>query len=101
MGGKKQRRDREEDRDVSERVALGQAAKPTGGEALFDARLFNQSSGLDAGFEGDDKYDLSRGARPLCRGPSRWALLRPSGTEHLDQFCFFFSHAWPPWLLNP
>jgi len=58
VGGKKQRRDREEDRDVSERVALGQAAKPTGGEALFDARLFNQSSGLDAGFEGDDKYDL-------------------------------------------
>merc|ERR1719281_862177 len=58
VGGKKQRRDREEDRDISERVALGQAAKPTGGEALFDARLFNQSSGLDAGFEGDDKYDL-------------------------------------------
>merc|ERR1719359_2123079 len=38
VAGKKQRRDREEDRDISERVALGQAAKPTGGEPLFADR---------------------------------------------------------------
>ena len=39
VGGKKQRRDREEDRDVSERVALGQAAQPTGGDQVLRAPM--------------------------------------------------------------
>ena len=40
-----------EDRDVSEQVALGMPTKKTGGEALFDQRLFGQSKGMDSGFE--------------------------------------------------
>jgi hypothetical protein len=44
---------RDEDRDVTERVALGQhvgrAAGVAGGEAIYDTRLFNQTSGVGAG----------------------------------------------------
>ena len=46
LAGKKNKRGRDEDRDVSERIALGQAAQPTSAEALFDQRLFNQSAGM-------------------------------------------------------
>ncbi|PHJ21106.1 skip snw domain-containing protein [Cystoisospora suis] len=52
----------DEDRDVSERVALGlpPTKKAGGGDAVFDTRLFNQSAGVDSGFDGgnDDAYNL-------------------------------------------
>ena len=49
--------DREKDRDVSEQIALGLPAKTvTSGEGLFDARLFNQSKGMDTGFTDEDHY---------------------------------------------
>eukprot|EP00922_Rhytidocystis_sp_ex-Travisia-forbesii_P015825 GHVS01023586.1.p1 GENE.GHVS01023586.1~~GHVS01023586.1.p1 ORF type:complete len:421 (+),score=85.55 GHVS01023586.1:79-1341(+) len=55
--GKKNKRNRDDDRDISERIALGQA-QPTSQESLFDARLFNQSAGMDSGFHAgnDEKY---------------------------------------------
>lgn len=52
LAGKTNKRGRDEDRDVSERIALGQAAQPTSQEAQFDARLFNQSAGMDSGYFG-------------------------------------------------
>jgi len=49
--------ERERDRDVSEQIALGLPAKTvTSGEGLFDARLFNQSKGMDSGFNDEDFY---------------------------------------------
>ena len=48
-GLKKSKTERENDRDVSERIALGQA-QPTSREAMFDQRLFNQTAGLGSGF---------------------------------------------------
>lgn len=43
------------ERDVSEQVALGKQVQPTmQGESMFDARLFNQSTGLGSGFNEDD-----------------------------------------------
>jgi len=49
--------DREKDRDVSEQIALGMPAKTTStGEGMFDARLFNQSRGMDSGFNDDETY---------------------------------------------
>mmetsp|Transcript_21709 Transcript_21709/g.65071 ORF Transcript_21709/g.65071 Transcript_21709/m.65071 type:complete len:558 (+) Transcript_21709:148-1821(+) len=57
---KRSRLERERDRDVSEKVALGLlkgTAKLTG-EAQFDKRLFNQSSGMDQGFGQDDDYNV-------------------------------------------
>uniref|UniRef100_A0A0G4GQ91 SKI-interacting protein SKIP SNW domain-containing protein n=1 Tax=Chromera velia CCMP2878 TaxID=1169474 RepID=A0A0G4GQ91_9ALVE len=61
QAGKKSKRGRDEDRDVSEVIALGGAAA-TSQESMFDARLFNQSSGLDTGYnaggdEGNPVYD--------------------------------------------
>ncbi|KAF2092074.1 hypothetical protein K490DRAFT_32151 [Saccharata proteae CBS 121410] len=48
---------REQNRDISEKVALGLAKPTAGGEAMYDSRLFNQSSGFDAGFNEDQPYD--------------------------------------------
>ena len=48
---------REQNRDISEKVALG-IAKPTpSAETMFDSRLFNRTSGFDSGFNEDQAYD--------------------------------------------
>jgi SNW domain-containing protein 1 len=52
---KKSKTARDGERDISEKVALGQA-QPTSTEAMYDQRLFNQSSGLDTGFADEDDY---------------------------------------------
>lgn len=63
-GTKRQRtmRPGEDDRDISEKVALGlpvgRGAGAAAGEALFDSRLFNQSEGLSSGFGGEDEYNV-------------------------------------------
>ena len=57
-GKKKEKATRDQERDVSERIALGQA-QPTSRDAMYDQRLFNQTSGLDSGFGyGDDENTL-------------------------------------------
>lgn len=48
---------REQNRDISEKVALGLAKPTQGGESMYDARLFNQSSGFNAGINEDNHYD--------------------------------------------
>jgi SNW domain-containing protein 1 len=48
---------REQNRDISEKVALGLAKPTTSGESMYDSRLFNQSSGFNAGFNEDNHYD--------------------------------------------
>lgn len=73
------RRRRDEDRDVSEKVALGQAVAPKGGEAMFDQRLFNQTQGISAGFASDDTYDVFE--KPLFSGSSSSQLFRPKKTD--------------------
>ena len=52
----KSARDRDEDRDVSEAIALGKQVQPTvRGDAVYDARLFNQGpGGLSSGFAPED-----------------------------------------------
>ena len=56
-GLKKSKTERDNERDVSERIALGQA-QPTSREAMFDQRLFNQTAGLGSGFGDDEDYNL-------------------------------------------
>jgi SNW domain-containing protein 1 len=51
---------REQNRDISEKVALGLAKPTASGESMYDSRLFNQTSGFDTGFNEDQAYD-----RPL------------------------------------
>jgi SNW domain-containing protein 1 len=48
---------REQNRDISEKVALGLAKPTQSGESMYDSRLFNQSSGFNAGFNEDQHFD--------------------------------------------
>ncbi|KAF3927186.1 hypothetical protein ABW20_dc0103722 [Dactylellina cionopaga] len=76
---------REQDRDIGERMALGLVSKPTqSAEAMFDARLFNQSSGIGMGaaeFNEDQHYD-----KPLFAAAeiSR-SIYRPSAGQQEDE----------------
>ena len=74
---------RENDRDISEKVALG-LAKPTASkESMFDARLYNQSVG-GAGFGADDSYNVYD--RPLFAAQSAaQSIYRPRGGADADE----------------
>lgn len=48
---------REQNRDISEKIALGLAKPTQSTEGMYDSRLFNQSSGFDTGFNEDQAYD--------------------------------------------
>ena len=47
---------REQHRDISEKVALGLAKPTQSKETMWDSRLFNQTSGLESGFNEDQHY---------------------------------------------
>lgn len=48
---------REQNRDISEKVALGLAKPTQNTESMYDSRLFNQTSGMSTGFNEDNPYD--------------------------------------------
>lgn len=48
---------REQNRDISEKIALGLAKPTQSKETMYDSRLFNQSSGFDTGVNEDNPYD--------------------------------------------
>ncbi|KAF3770971.1 hypothetical protein M406DRAFT_228131, partial [Cryphonectria parasitica EP155] len=48
---------REQNRDISEKIALGLAKPTQSKEGMYDSRLFNQTSGFDSGFNEDNPYD--------------------------------------------
>ncbi|QKX61302.1 uncharacterized protein TRUGW13939_08450 [Talaromyces rugulosus] len=48
---------REQNRDISEKVALGLAKPTQSSESMYDSRLFNQSGGMATGFNEDNPYD--------------------------------------------
>lgn len=48
---------REQNRDISEKVALGLAKPTQSKETMYDSRLFNQTSGFESGFNEDQHYD--------------------------------------------
>lgn len=64
---------RDRDRDVSEKIALGQAAVRAT-EVQYDSRLFNREGGIGSGFRGDDNtavYD-----KPLFADRSAMGMYR-------------------------
>ncbi|THH12012.1 hypothetical protein EW145_g280 [Phellinidium pouzarii] len=63
---------RQQNRDISEKVALGLAKPTLSKEAMLDSRLFNQES-LPAGFADEDAYNLYD--RPLFHGSSAAAAI--------------------------
>ena len=57
----------DEERDITEQIALGVASKKGNKEIVYDQRLFNQSAGLDAGFDReDDTYNVYWGLGRAC-----------------------------------
>lgn len=75
---------REQNRDISEKVALGLAKPTSANETMYDSRLFNQTSGFDSGFNEDQPYD-----KPLFAAQDAISsIYRPSaggGVEDEDE----------------
>ncbi|ETI54316.1 hypothetical protein F443_02856, partial [Phytophthora nicotianae P1569] len=79
--GKKGKLARDEDRDISEKIALGQlqgGGKAGGSDGMFDSRLFNQSQGMSSGFGQEDEYNVY--SKPMVdRGKA--SVYRPKGDD--------------------
>lgn len=76
----------DEERDITEQIALGIPSKNKNKEIVYDQRLFNQSSGLDTGFDReDDTYNVYT-ERWNETGESRVAksVYRPKGDNDGD-----------------
>ena len=69
------------DRDVSEKIALGVHTGAGGDRGGVDARLYNQSAGLDSGFGADDEY--STYSKPMFdrEGVTSSSIYRPTRGE--------------------
>ena len=76
--GKRTKLARDKDRDVSERIALGMPTGNAKREAQYDARLFNQSSGMDTGFGNDDDYNVY--SKQLFQSKSK-SIYRPRASD--------------------
>ncbi|KAK0196795.1 SKIP/SNW domain-containing protein [Armillaria mellea] len=63
---------RQQNRDISEKVALGLAKPTLSKESMLDSRLFNQES-LSGGFADDDAYNLYD--KPLFHGSTAAAAI--------------------------
>ncbi|GMF50782.1 unnamed protein product [Phytophthora fragariaefolia] len=79
--GKKGKLARDEDRDISEKIALGQlqgGGRAAGSDGMFDSRLFNQSQGISSGFGQEDEYNVY--SKPMVdRGKA--SVYRPKGDD--------------------
>merc|ERR1712066_900862 len=85
------KRSRDEDRDVGERIALGQTAQPTSQEAQYDARLFNQSAGMDSGYHGGSDEKCNVYDKPLFADRSQAGIYK-FDKERFDQADSRLSH---------
>lgn len=73
---------REQNRDISEKVALGLAKPTQSSESMYDARLFNQTSGFDSGFNEDQHYD-----KPLFAAQDAInSIYRPRNNADEDEY---------------
>ncbi|KXS15342.1 hypothetical protein M427DRAFT_32319 [Gonapodya prolifera JEL478] len=79
-----------EGRDISEKIALG-IARPTAAasnpETMYDSRLFNRSAGMTSGFGEEDAYGLYD--KPLFAGSSANVIYkapRTGASKHDDDF---------------
>mmetsp|Transcript_22767 Transcript_22767/g.43762 ORF Transcript_22767/g.43762 Transcript_22767/m.43762 type:complete len:546 (+) Transcript_22767:119-1756(+) len=84
LAGKKNKKGRDEDRDIGERIALGQVAQPTSQEQQYDARLFNQSAGMDSGFHGGSDEACAVYDKPLFADRSQAGIYR-FDKDRMDQ----------------
>ncbi|KAJ1673702.1 mRNA splicing protein [Spiromyces aspiralis] len=75
---------RTENRDISEKIALGLAKPTVSKDSMFDARLFNQSAGLSSGFRDDETFNPYE--KPLFDTTSRTSVYRPRPVGTSDEF---------------
>ncbi|CAI9177302.1 unnamed protein product [Rangifer tarandus platyrhynchus] len=84
---KRSKLQRNENRDISEVIALGVPNPRTSNEVQYDQRLFNQSKGMDSGFaDGEDEiynvYDQAwRGGKDMVQN-----IYRPSKNLDKDMY---------------
>ncbi|KAL4942748.1 hypothetical protein BDV06DRAFT_211574 [Aspergillus oleicola] len=72
---------REQNRDISEKVALGLAKPTQSSESMWDSRLFNQTSGMSTGFNEDNPYD-----KPLFAAQDAInSIYRPKPQAEVDE----------------
>lgn len=72
------------DRDIGEKMALGQVVPQQSTEAMFDQRLFNQSQGLTTGFGDDESYNIY--SKPLFQGSSANQIYRPKKKDDEENY---------------
>ncbi|EGC34856.1 hypothetical protein DICPUDRAFT_92128 [Dictyostelium purpureum] len=77
--GKKSKLNRDQDRDISEKIALGQANHTRTEDSIYDQRLFNQSDSLSSGFGTDDSYNVY--SKPLFGGAVSNSIYRPKNNQ--------------------
>eukprot|EP01082_Thalassiosira_pseudonana_P000843 g1277.t1 g1277 contig10:1757171-1759087(+) len=85
----KKKRRLENDRDISEKIALGThtGSGGAGGAGGVDSRLYSQNAGMDSGFGADDEYNTY--SRPMFdrEGVTSSSIYRPTrdvGAEDAD-----------------
>ncbi|XP_069494013.1 SNW domain-containing protein 1 isoform X1 [Ambystoma mexicanum] len=84
---KRSKLQRNEDRDISEIIALGQPNTRPATEVQYDQRLFNQNKGMDSGFAGgeDEVYNVYdqpwRGGKEVAQN-----IYRPSKNADKDMY---------------
>eukprot|EP00055_Hartaetosiga_balthica_P018816 m.135423 g.135423 ORF g.135423 m.135423 type:complete len:492 (+) comp9996_c0_seq1:68-1543(+) len=71
---------RDDERDVTERIALGLSA-PVAKGVSYDSRLFGQSQGLSSGFSHEDQYSVYD--KPM-RGTQASSIYRPTRTKEVN-----------------
>ncbi|KAG5189007.1 SKIP/SNW domain-containing protein [Tribonema minus] len=72
----------ERERDISEKIALGQlkgTGGGAGGEGLYDSRLFNQSAGMSSGFGDESDYNLY--SKPMLDRGEGAGIYRPRKSD--------------------
>lgn len=77
---KRSRLQRDDERDVTERIALGLGG-PTSKGVSYDTRLYGQSSGISSGFADDDQYNVYD--KPM-RGTQAQSIYRPTRRKEVD-----------------
>ncbi|CAL9692111.1 unnamed protein product [Knipowitschia caucasica] len=84
---KRSKLQRDQDRDISELIALGVPNPRTSSEVQYDQRLFNQSKGMDSGFAGGEDETYNVYDQPF-RGNKNMAsnIYRPSKNIDKDAY---------------
>ncbi|KAK2191762.1 hypothetical protein NP493_46g05014 [Ridgeia piscesae] len=84
---KRSRLQRDRERDISEKIALGMPSAGGSNDLQFDQRLFNQSRGMDSGFAGGEDENYTVYDKPWRQDRDiATSIYRPSKNIDKDQY---------------